>query len=99
MSCSSSVLSLNSVPLQNAVLCVNCEVVSDSRNGHCVVCGSASLLCLARVLGERKNPQIRAWFAERTLEKFRTGRELTGSRTANRLIRSIPPRFFALAKR
>lgn len=41
---------LNLVPLQNAVLCANCEVVSDSRNGHCMVCGSPSLMNLSRVL-------------------------------------------------
>lgn len=40
----------NLIPLPQAVLCANCEVISDSRNGHCVVCGSPSLLNLARVL-------------------------------------------------
>jgi hypothetical protein len=40
----------NLIPLQQAVLCANCEVVSDSKNGRCVVCGSPSLLNLARVL-------------------------------------------------
>jgi hypothetical protein len=40
----------NLVPLQQAVLCANCEVVSDSKDGRCVVCGSSSLLNLARVL-------------------------------------------------
>ncbi len=40
----------NLIPLQQAVLCANCEVVSDSKNGHCIVCGSPSLLNLARVL-------------------------------------------------
>jgi hypothetical protein len=41
---------LNLIPLQQAVLCANCEVVSESKNGHCVVCGSPSLVNLARVL-------------------------------------------------
>ncbi|HLK33416.1 MAG TPA: hypothetical protein VKT29_10015 [Terriglobales bacterium] len=41
---------LNLVPLQQAVLCANCEVISDSKNGHCIVCGSPSLISLARVL-------------------------------------------------
>ncbi|HKW27667.1 MAG TPA: hypothetical protein VJN48_17915 [Terriglobales bacterium] len=40
----------NLIPLQQAVLCANCEVVSDSKNGRCVVCGSPSLLNLACVL-------------------------------------------------
>lgn len=43
-------VSQNLIPLQQAVLCANCDVVSDSRNGRCVVCGSPSLLNLARVL-------------------------------------------------
>ena len=40
----------NAVRLQQAVLCVNCDVISDSRNNNCIVCGSRSLLPLARVL-------------------------------------------------
>jgi len=53
----------NLIPLQQAVLCANCEVVSDSKNGCCVVCGSPSLLNLARVL-EGSNHRVerpRAW--------------------------------------
>jgi hypothetical protein len=39
------------VPLQSAVLCIDCESVSDSRCDECPVCGSRSLLNLARLLG------------------------------------------------
>jgi len=42
---------LNSVPLANAVLCADCEVISDSAGETCGVCGSRSLLSLGRVLG------------------------------------------------
>jgi len=35
----------------NAVLCADCEVVSDSASDVCAVCGSRSLLSLGRVLG------------------------------------------------
>jgi len=42
---------LNSISLQNAVLCADCDVVSDSPHDHCLVCGSHSLLNMARVLG------------------------------------------------
>jgi hypothetical protein len=52
----------NLIPLQQAVLCANCEVISDSKNGHCIVCGSPSLLNLARVLSG----------SNRTAEKPRT---------------------------
>lgn len=42
---------LNSVSLQNAVLCAECDVVSDSPNDHCLVCGSRSLFNISRLLG------------------------------------------------
>ena len=42
---------LNAVRLQEAVLCAGCEVISDSPHDACLVCGSRSLLPLARVLG------------------------------------------------
>lgn len=42
---------LNTVTLQNAVLCIECDVVSDSPHDTCLVCGSRSLLNIARVFG------------------------------------------------
>ena len=33
---------LNSISLQNAVLCADCDVVSDSPHDYCLVCGSRS---------------------------------------------------------
>ena len=42
---------LNTIPLINAVLCADCEVISDSAGEVCSVCGSRSLLNVARVLG------------------------------------------------
>ena len=51
----------NLIPLQQAVLCANCEVVSDSKNGHCIVCGSPSLLNLARVLSGPNRSAERSW--------------------------------------
>lgn len=42
---------VNLITLQNAVLCANCDVISESRNGHCIACGSPSLVSLSRVLG------------------------------------------------
>ena len=44
-------LKTNLVCLQKAVLCANCEVISEGLNGHCAACGSQSLLRLSRVLG------------------------------------------------
>ena len=42
---------VNAVPLQNAVLCAECDVVSDSPNDICLVCGSRSLFNVARFFG------------------------------------------------
>ena len=42
---------LNSLPLEEAVLCADCEVISDSNGEVCQACGSRSLLSLGRVLG------------------------------------------------
>ncbi len=39
------------VPLQSAVLCVDCECVTDGRSDECLVCGSRSLLSIARIVG------------------------------------------------
>jgi hypothetical protein len=50
---------LNSVPLQNAVLCAECDVVSDSPHDICLVCGSRSLFNIARIFGG-KLPKERA---------------------------------------
>ena len=50
---------LNAVPLQNAVLCAECDVVSDSPHDVCMVCGSRSLFNIARVFGG-KLPKKRA---------------------------------------
>jgi hypothetical protein len=42
---------LNAVALQNAVLCAECDVVSDSPHDRCLVCGSRSLFNISRMLG------------------------------------------------
>ena len=39
------------LPLWNAVFCLDCEVISNSRDGECPVCNSRSLVSLARLLG------------------------------------------------
>jgi len=50
---------LNAVPLENAVLCAECDVVSDSPHDTCMVCGSHSLFNVARIFGG-KLPRERA---------------------------------------
>jgi len=45
---------VETIPLNEALLCVNCGVISRSTS-DCICCGSQSLLHLARVLGEEEN--------------------------------------------
>ena len=59
--------SLNAVRLQQAVLCVDCNVISDSPQHNCLVCGSGSLLPLARVLDRPDRASVPAMTRE--LEK------------------------------
>jgi len=42
---------LNAISLKSAVLCADCDVVSDSPHDYCLVCGSRSLLNMSRLLG------------------------------------------------
>lgn len=39
------------VPLQTAVFCVQCELISKNSTPHCHACGSQSVLSLSRILG------------------------------------------------
>ena len=41
---------INSVPLLKAVLCADCECISESRSEVCGVCGGRSLVNLGRLL-------------------------------------------------
>lgn len=71
-------VSRNLIPLQQAVLCANCEVISDSRNGHCIVCGSPSLLNLARVLNGPNHQAEKAWVGSRKV-RMSTCRDTCGT--------------------
>jgi hypothetical protein len=42
---------LNTVRIGNAVLCAECDVLSDSPHDVCLVCGSHSLFNVARIFG------------------------------------------------
>jgi hypothetical protein len=42
---------LSSVSLLEAVLCADCEIISNSVGDRCEICGSRSLLSLGRLLG------------------------------------------------
>jgi hypothetical protein len=44
-------LDAGGLPLWNAVFCLDCEVISNSRGDECPVCSGRSLVSLARILG------------------------------------------------
>jgi hypothetical protein len=73
---------LNAVALQNAVLCANCEVVSDSPHDTCMVCGSRSLVNICRILGG-KMPKSRAKLLKP--EKLEVAKEVLRFRRPHRL--------------
>jgi len=58
-SASARTQALNAIALKNAVLCAECDVLSDSPHDVCMVCGSHSLFNVARVFGGNL-PQNRA---------------------------------------
>jgi hypothetical protein len=59
---------LNAVALQNAVLCAECDVVSDSPHDECLVCGSRSLLNISRMLGGSLPKRRASMITSETLE-------------------------------
>jgi hypothetical protein len=59
---------LNAVALQNAVLCADCDVVSDSPRDICLVCGSRSLFNIARMFGGKLPKQRASLIAEEAVE-------------------------------
>ncbi len=59
---------LNAVALQNAVLCAECDVVSDSPHDRCLVCGSRSLFNIARVFGGNLPQQRASLISEEAVE-------------------------------
>jgi hypothetical protein len=67
--------SLNSIRLQNAVLCAECDVVSDSPHDHCLVCGSRSLFNVSRLLGGML-PSQRATLIDPTSRPFTSSKRM-----------------------
>lgn len=72
---------LNAVALQNAVLCAECDVVSDSPHDTCLVCGSRSLFNISRVFGGNLPKNRAMMVGPSLLEPERTELVLTFSRT------------------
>lgn len=47
---------VDSIPLNEAVLCGNCNAITRARNGHCVVCESVAIVQLEKLLNREIPP-------------------------------------------
>ena len=61
---SRAVTDVNLLPLQLAVFCAQCEMISENNTPRCLACGSLAVLSLARVLGGSLRGQQRARLIE-----------------------------------
>lgn len=43
------------IPLARAVLCADCNQITMATNGHCLACGSHSIMNLGKVLDRKEN--------------------------------------------
>jgi hypothetical protein len=82
-------MDVNAVWLRNAVLCADCEVITDSPHDSCGVCGSRSLLSLSSALGGALPVQrariVQVWESTPELADFSPKRRLPHKR-ARRLL-------------
>lgn len=66
------------LPVQAAVFCVQCELISENNTSHCLACGSKAVLSLSRLLGGSLGSQPTAHLiTDSQLERL--VRELLGS--------------------
>ncbi len=79
---------LNAVALQNAVLCAECDVVSDSPHDRCLVCGSPSLFNIAHLFGG-KLPRDRATLIEPQTREPRTAELVLAFPRAHKVRRKV----------
>lgn len=49
---------LTLLPLRSAVLCVNCDWISNARGSYCPACGSPSLMTLSTILNRTVAPEV-----------------------------------------
>jgi hypothetical protein len=76
---------LSSVSLLEAVLCADCEIISNSAGDRCEICGSRSLLSLGRVLGGSVEGQ-RAVLVQVDFEVPRNGFTVLVNPAASRML-------------
>ena len=72
-------MTIDAVRLRDAVLCVDCECITASVRGHCMVCAGRSLLALPRLLGGVIEGQETARLVSMATEMESVVRELVES--------------------
>ena len=77
-------LNTNLVCLQRAVLCVNCEVISEGNNAHCDACGSQALLNLNKLLNGSHKSKVTFHLPTAVRRTNRAPRSLAVSETVVR---------------
>src|SRR5690242_7673017 len=76
-----TVRDVNFLPLQTAVFCVECELISTNTTPRCHACGSQAVLSLSRVLGgSLRGQQMAHLIADAELDKL-----------VRDLLRTVPP--------
>jgi hypothetical protein len=79
---------LNAVVLHKAVLCADCDVVSDRPHDRCLVCGSRSLINISRMLGGSL-PESRANVIEAATAKPECQRLVLSIRRSHKIRRRL----------
>ena len=44
------IVAVQIIPIARAVLCANCDAITEAQNGHCIACGSRSIVQLEKLL-------------------------------------------------
>jgi hypothetical protein len=83
-------LNANLVCLNRAVLCVNCEVISEGNNAYCDACGSEALLNLNKLLSTSHKSTVAFHFGAPVLKTSRTQRSLAVSESVVRTDIALP---------
>jgi len=60
---------VNSVRLLKAVLCADCECITESRSEVCAVCGGRSLVHLGRLLGSAMQSEAERCLADPVISR------------------------------
>jgi len=60
-------MDIQAVKLNEAVLCINCEMITNAKNGHCPMCQSHAVMQLAQWVWPVERDNIFAWMDKESL--------------------------------